>query len=185
MRPVSAEYGGTPFVGDYGHTYSGAISCGTSAWLAAIEQGAARSRLPTQALTGPGNWSVGPVTVRTPSHETITTASDLRANSIPRPSCALRDGASTSCGPCSEITPATNPDHHAPLDNLTETHSDASAGPNCAGPIAQPGVAVEEGIILTGPRGFDAVVGVMPSPVGCWGAGRFERAGMSDVRPGR
>jgi hypothetical protein len=33
---------------------------------------------------------------------------------------------STSCGPCNETTPATNPECRAPLDNLIETHSDAS-----------------------------------------------------------
>jgi hypothetical protein len=43
----------------------------------------------------------------------------IRRNTPPR-------GASTSCGLCSETTPATNPDHHTPLDNLTETHSDTS-----------------------------------------------------------
>ena len=42
------------------------------------------------------------------------------------PSYALHDGDSTSCGPCSATTPATNPDHHASLDNLTETHGDVS-----------------------------------------------------------
>jgi hypothetical protein len=39
----------------------------------------------------------------------------------------LHDGASTSCGLCSKTTPATNPDHHAPLDNLTETHGPCTA----------------------------------------------------------
>ena len=33
---------------------------------------------------------------------------------------------STSCGPCNETTPATNPECRAPLDNLIVTHSDAS-----------------------------------------------------------
>jgi transposase len=58
-----------------------------------------------------------------PSHGTITTASDLRANDIPRRSSAWRAGASTSCGPCNETTPATNPDYLARLDNLIETSS--------------------------------------------------------------
>ena len=54
----------------------------------------------------------------------ITTASGLRANDTPRPSSASHAGASTSSGPCSATTPATNLDYLEPLDNLIETHSD-------------------------------------------------------------
>src|SRR4029077_14817541 len=56
--------------------------------------------------------------------ETITTASVLRANDPPRPSCASHDAASTCFGPCSATTPTTNLDYHEPLDNLIETHGD-------------------------------------------------------------
>jgi transposase len=72
----------------------------------------------------PSTWP--PTTPSKParSHERITTASDLRANNIPKRSSAWPDGASTSCGPCNETTPATNPDYVEPLDNLIETHTD-------------------------------------------------------------
>src|SRR4029077_8213110 len=59
-----------------------------------------------------------------PNHETITTASGLRATDTPRPSCASHDAASTSSEPCSATTRATNLDYPEPLDNLIETHSD-------------------------------------------------------------
>jgi hypothetical protein len=57
------------------------------------------------------------------SHETTTTASALRANATRKPCCALHAADSTSSGPCSEITSATNPKCRTPLDILSETHS--------------------------------------------------------------
>ena len=70
-----------------------------------------------------------PTTASRPAqnHERITTASELRANDIPKPCSAWPAGASTSCGPCSETTPATNPKQLEPLDKLIETHGDAVA----------------------------------------------------------
>jgi hypothetical protein len=54
-------------------------------------------------------WPPTTASRHAPNHETLTTASALRANAIPRRSCAWHGGASTSCGLCNETTPATNP----------------------------------------------------------------------------